>query len=515
MDKHDLSIEEQLGQFHNAIREYIITLLLFILLCIGSYVIISHYKKKVESEDMYAGQEDAIVYRISLWLCVLTSAVSAAAVMLLPISIISNEVLHLYPNSYYIKWLNSSLINGLWNQVFFFSNLALFILMPFAYFFTEAEGFSGSRKGVCARVKETMIVLFLLAILVQGLFWVASALINDDKYSKQTLFDMWNIYLPYLYSCVSFLGVLVLLLCTPVGFARTFTVMAQLVVKPKFFRDIEEELCTMRLERENILRKIQYKTLGNEISLHLLGFHHTIFTIQQIANGHANSECLQDQLSETEHEIYQLEKRQRVSPLRRNLLFPIVMLILLALTVFSMLLVVHNTLLLLVGIKALPKGAKDAVIGITSLSAFGVFGAVVEILLILYIMSASVVGLYSLPVFCNLKPVSHNTAMDHIIGNCIVILILSSALPILTKTLGITNFDLIGNFGSMDWLGNFYIIFSYNLIFAVCTALCLVTKFTATVRHEIYDRLKTAFRREKRSVSFSASSTINGGVKEE
>ena len=35
---------------------------------------------------------------------------------------------------------------GLWNQIFFLSNLALFILMPFAYFFTEAEGFSGSKK---------------------------------------------------------------------------------------------------------------------------------------------------------------------------------------------------------------------------------------------------------------------------------------------------------------------------------------------------------------------------------
>ena len=35
---------------------------------------------------------------------------------------------------------------GLWNYVFLFSNLALFILMPFAYFFTESEGFSGSRN---------------------------------------------------------------------------------------------------------------------------------------------------------------------------------------------------------------------------------------------------------------------------------------------------------------------------------------------------------------------------------
>ena len=61
---------------------------------------------------------DSIIYIICLnftfrlWLCTYTLAVSAGAVLLLPISIISNEVLLAYPNSYYVKWLNSSLIHG-------------------------------------------------------------------------------------------------------------------------------------------------------------------------------------------------------------------------------------------------------------------------------------------------------------------------------------------------------------------------------------------------------------------
>lgn len=50
------------------------------------------------------------------------------------------------PRNYYIQWLNGSLIHGLWNLVFLFSNLSLIFLMPFAYFFTESEGFAGSRK---------------------------------------------------------------------------------------------------------------------------------------------------------------------------------------------------------------------------------------------------------------------------------------------------------------------------------------------------------------------------------
>ena len=57
---------------------------------------------------------------------------------------------------------------------------------------------------------------------------------------------------------------------------------------------------------------------------------------------------------------------------------------------------------------------------------------------------------------------------------------------------GITDFDLLGNFGRLEWLGNFYIVFAYNVIFAVATALCLTTKFTATMRQELYSRVQLA-----------------------
>lgn len=41
--------------------------------------------------------------------------------------------------------------SGLWNLVFLFSNLSLVFLMPFAYFFTESEGFAGSKKVAMSR----------------------------------------------------------------------------------------------------------------------------------------------------------------------------------------------------------------------------------------------------------------------------------------------------------------------------------------------------------------------------
>ncbi|XP_009872755.1 PREDICTED: protein LMBR1L-like, partial [Apaloderma vittatum] len=152
---------------------------------------------------------------------------------LLPFSIISNEVLLSFPQNYYIQWLNGSLIHGLWNLVFLFSNLSLVFLMPFAYFFTESEGFAGSKKGIMARVYETSVVLLLLTLLVLGMVWVASAIVSDDAASRQSLYDLWEYYLPYLYSCISLFGVLLLLLCTPFGLSTMFTVTGKLLVKPR------------------------------------------------------------------------------------------------------------------------------------------------------------------------------------------------------------------------------------------------------------------------------------------
>lgn len=60
---------------------------------------------------------------------------------------------------------------------------------------------------------------------------------------------------------------------------------------------------------------------------------------------------------------------------------------------------------------------------------------------------------------------------------------------------GITRFDLLGDFGRFNWLGNFYIVLSYNLLFAIMTTLCLVRKFTSAVREELLKALgNTALR---------------------
>ncbi|XP_062366945.1 protein LMBR1L isoform X5 [Cinclus cinclus] len=423
-----LAVREQL--FHERVRECIICALLFASLYILCHFIITHFKKHTDFTGVH-DDEDAAVNRIALGLCTFTLAVALGAVLLLPFSIISNEVLLSFPQNYYIQWLNGSLIHGLWNLVFLFSNMSLVFLMPFAYFFTESEGFAGSKKGIMARVYETSVVLLLLTLLVLGMVWVASAIVGNDAASRQSLYDLWEYYLPYLYSCISLFGVLLLLLCTPFGLSTMFTVTGKLLVKPRLLEDLDEQLSCTRFEEAAVSHRIHS---AGKTSCWL----------------NLDMEMLQEQFFAIRSKRRKLELRHRASPWQRNLGYPLAMLGLLALTGISVLIVCFHVLELLLDDAAMPRGIQDASLGQVSFSIFGSFGAALQI-----------------------------------IGNCVSLLVLSSALPVFSRTLGITRFDLLGDFGRFNWLGNFYIVFLYNMGFAGLTTLCLVKRVSWAVQAEL------------------------------
>ncbi|XP_038174958.1 limb region 1 protein homolog isoform X2 [Arvicola amphibius] len=434
----EVSAREQ--HFHSQVRESTICFLLFAVLYIVSYFIITRYKRKSDEQE----DEDAVVNRISLFLSTFTLAVSAGAVLLLPFSIISNEILLAFPQNYYIQWLNGSLIHGLWNLASLFSNLCLFVLMPFAFFFLESEGFAGLKKGIRARVLETLVMLLLLALLILGMVWVASALIDSNAASMESLY-----------------------VCTPVGLSRMFTVMGQLLVKPAILEDLDEQIYMITLEEEALQRRLHGLSSSVE------------YNVMELEKELENVKTLKTKL----------ERRKKASAWERNLVYPAVMVLLLIETSISVLLVACNILCLLVDETAMPKGTRGPGIGSASLSTFGFVGAALEIILIFYLMVSSVVGFYSLRFFGNFTPKKDDTTMTKIIGNCVSILVLSSALPVMSRTLGITRFDLLGDFGRFNWLGNFYIVLSYNLLFAIVTTLCLVRKFTSAVREELFKAL--------------------------
>ncbi|XP_026492829.1 protein Lilipod [Vanessa tameamea] len=511
MDDEEADLREQI--FHNNVREQIIFLLLFILLYLFSFMLIEKFRRR-DSDDYFTADEDEVkVYRISLWLCTFALAVSLGSALLLPVSIVSNEVLILYPNSYYVKWLNSSLIQGLWNHVFLFSNLSLFVFLPFAYLFSESTGFPGCR-GLKGRVYETFIVLALLGVAMLGLAYVISAWLEGDRSSLDALLNLWT-YLPFLYSCVSFVGVLMLLVFTPLGFVRLFGVVGGVLVKPQFLRDLNEEYYVYSFEEDTIRRRIETSlTTGigyispepmypdrGDISA-------PVDADASMSKGSKNSSpegkgtpllrlrngALQAGLKERLQRIVamrkEVENQRKTSSLQRNVVYPLAMLLLLALTTITVLMVLQNTLELLIGIKALPLSTRQFTLGIASLSKLGWAGATLEAFLILYLHAASLTGLSTPMRALRVLPRARRTPLARIIALCAVLLAHSTAQPLLVKILGITNFDLLGEFGRIEWLGNFKLVLLYNAIFAATVTLCLVSKFTASVRRELYNRFK-------------------------
>ena len=112
-----------------------------------------------------------------------------------------------------------------------------------------------------------------------------------------------------------------------------------------------------------------------------------------------------------------------------------------------------------------------------------------SVILIGYLFVTSLVGLYTIPIITRIRPMLNSTPLTHLILNCCIYVILSTALPLLAKILGITNFDLLGKFSEVKWLGNFYLVLLYNAIFAAAASLCLFNKFTDRVRQEIVKRV--------------------------
>uniref|UniRef100_A0A8C7Z2U8 Limb development membrane protein 1-like n=1 Tax=Oryzias sinensis TaxID=183150 RepID=A0A8C7Z2U8_9TELE len=389
-----------------------------------------------------------------LWLCTFTLSVAVCAVLLLPISILSNEVLLTFPHSYYMQWLNGSLIHGLWNLVFLFSNLSLVFLMPFAYFFTESEGFAGSKKGVMGRVYEAVVLLLLLALLVLGIVWVASALLHDNI-ARKSLYDLWEYYLPYLYSGISLFGVLMLLLCTPFGLSRMFSVTGSLLVKPRVSH------------RQNVYNIIpRLNVCGNKSCWSKL-----------------NMEALRQEYQTVRTKRVALEMRRKASPWQRNLGYPLVMMALLALTVMCVLMVCFNVLELLLDETAMPRGMEDPHLGMASFSMFGSLGAAVQVVLILYLMLSSVVGFYSSSLFSGLLPRAKDTNLTQVSN--IGAFVYNVCFRLCSSASGITRFDLLGDFGRYNWLGNFYVVFLYNMMFAGLTSASLIKTVTWAVQREL------------------------------
>ena len=69
------------------------------------------------------------------------------------------------------------------------------------------------------------------------------------------------------------------------------------------------------------------------------------------------------------------------------------------------------------------------------IQTFGLIGTFIESILVLYLFASSMIGFYTIPKFSKLKPEKGKTSLQKLIINCILLLSISSALPLLCITL--------------------------------------------------------------------------------
>ncbi|KAH9634531.1 hypothetical protein HF086_016619 [Spodoptera exigua] len=295
------------------------------------------------------------------------------------------------------------------------------------------------------------------------------------------------------------------ILFTPLGFVRLFGVVGGVLVKPQFLRDLNEEYYVYSFEEDTIRRRINnavstgvgyispepmYPDRGDisapldaDVSITKDSQRAAVKRGKETPLLRLRNGALQAGLNDRLHRVVAMRKevegQRKTSSLQRNVVYPLAMLLLLALTTITVLMVLQNTLELLIGIKALPLSTR-----------LGCAGAVLEAFLIVYLYAASLTGLGTPLRALRLLPRARRTPLARIIAHCTLLLAYSTAHPLLVKMLGITNFDLLGEFGRIEWLGNFKLVLLYNAIFAGTVTLCLVSKFTASVRRELYNRFR-------------------------
>ncbi|KHJ47958.1 LMBR1-like region [Trichuris suis] len=497
MNKVELGFEHP---FHSSIREYIICLLLFLTLCGLSYLLISYLRVPLSNDNLYTCEEsDYAVYQTSTWICTFALAVSLAAILLIPFSILSNELLVYYPNSFYFRWLNGSLLRSLWNFVFAFSNFCVFLFLPFGYFLLESH--SANNLLHSFDVMPRMVEAFVMCAFTFGLTILAGqGLISLFVKSPSATLSLkslcwWFDNLPEVYSCISLSGMGVLLTCTPIGLGRIFTAINEIVQKPKDSAELLRKLS--HLTREIVFRKrILSRTWT---SAH-------ISSAEKIASTKVVSAAL---------DLYCIIWDELCGMNDSKLCFSWIKYVtaaclLVVLSSFSMILVIMNVLQLITGLRRLPSPVEEFELGKSSLSFLGIWGAAVEIIVTLFLAFTSFYGCYTLSPMLYLRPKRKETSMKAITINCAIVLLLCSALPVLAKVLGITNFDLLGEYGRFKWLRNFAFLLTYNGIFTLAMGFSFFTSIGASVRQKL-EKYANSKRQLRSSNAFIKEETLKNG----
>lgn len=370
----------------------------------------------------------------------------------------------------------------------------MFVFLPFSHLFLESIGLPGTRKGIKSRIIETILLLTLIAVCVIGISFVATSVFDYDNPKRQSILNILGYYLPFLYSCLSILGVILLCWSTPLGFICIFDIISKNLVKSSFIADVNEDMEVAELEKITIEKRIF------QLENNLLFSENEKISKQLTLS--------QNEFDKNKERIEILRKKSKWKTLYINVCFLIIIILMSFLFSFIILTIFKNIIYILFDF-IITKFVFDFDENLNKtdyLFSVPILKTTLEILIIMYFMIASLIGFYSIPFFGKILPKLRSTTMDKLILNCALSLILSSALPVSTKLLGLTSFDLLGYFGDYYWHSKNYIIFIYNVCFLFVIVFFFFGKFRESIIKHFHIFYLVIF---QQSDLFSARTSFN------
>ncbi|RIA96086.1 LMBR1-like membrane protein [Glomus cerebriforme] len=467
--------EKAANEFYNWVRQNIIAFLLFVSLYSISYSLLKRFRRKNRISD--AEEEDDDLYGIDnliiIILCAGGLAMALAGFLLWPFTMIATALLHneLFSGNYYLTWLNAELLVTLWNYAFIGCNIALFALLPFAFFYSETDQF----RTFFAKARETLTIMVLVGMLMYGCIYTLKMILGMSDVDE---LEMLN-----LFTCIG--GALICLKATPRGYIEIFSWISRLPLRPDYRRSLKEKMIRNKMDitvwrqrLENLdrgLRSVyginntsrsavlypsapsQRSYSSSKLYASMCGLTNNIMPTRSGNLSNSRNEIIV-KINKLEEERERIQQDLSHSPLYRNISF----LVLLLVSNSIWLLVLGHILYTLMK-SLLVDDEKDlknleALIGKQTVSIFGRFGTLKDIMLMFYFTSATIIGVYSISPFKRIRPRLGRMTVQHMIANVTVLLVISSSWPALVRVLGLTRLGSAGpyeNFSTMTNIGQY------------------------------------------------------------
>eukprot|EP01112_Ceratiomyxa_fruticulosa_P014405 TRINITY_DN4122_c0_g1_i1.p1 TRINITY_DN4122_c0_g1~~TRINITY_DN4122_c0_g1_i1.p1 ORF type:complete len:517 (-),score=75.14 TRINITY_DN4122_c0_g1_i1:163-1713(-) len=427
-------------------RSLVISGIFFLVLYIFSHFSLRRYfSKRIEYDEFERAY-------LPFVLCSFCFSISLGAMLLMPITIISNEILVSFPNNYYLLWLDRSLVFDLWNWIYWGVNISLFFILPFSYFLYEAVG-----KSFFARLQEAAKMLSLVSIIFGGFVLIVHLIVSESNES----FD----YIPFSYTIISTTGSLIVLFCTPRGFTTLMNMGLQLYMPFSSRQSLNDKLKTYEIEEEVTLSKLNEEEESGSQESPSTHSHYTTINVQQ------EKEELTTRLKVVREEKKRIKGRLSHSPITRNFLSFFFTLINFACSGYVVLRVLFHLITRFIDPSASSKlidflnleAAADLVV-VNRVEAF------IQTVVVIYMIAAAFMGFYSNKFIYNIRPRKGDTSMESMVFNTAAILLISSSFPIVARILEITSFDLMGNFRHTKYLVHGSYLYLYKFSFMVALA---------------------------------------------